>query len=82
MLRLDVALAHLTTRKRQTFVSLSGVVLGVAFFLAVSSLMRGPRGLPQAPGRQQPHITVRTSTACHALCLRATLEERQCRSAT
>ena len=33
---LDVALAHLTSRKRQTLVSLTGVVLGVAFFLAVS----------------------------------------------
>ena len=32
---LDVALAHLTSRKRQTLVSLTGVVLGVAFFLAV-----------------------------------------------
>ncbi len=41
MLALDDRLAHLTTRKRQTLVSLSGVVLGVAFFLAVSSLMRG-----------------------------------------
>jgi lipoprotein-releasing system permease protein len=41
MLALDVALAHLTSRRRQTLVSLSGVVLGVAFFLAVSSLMRG-----------------------------------------
>jgi len=41
MLALDIALGHLTSRKRQTFVSLSGVVLGVAFFLAVSSLMRG-----------------------------------------
>ena len=40
-LRLDIALAHLTSRRRQTAVSLSGVVLGVAFFLAVSSLMRG-----------------------------------------
>jgi lipoprotein-releasing system permease protein len=40
-LRLDIALAHLTSRRRQTLVSLSGVVLGVAFFLAVSSLMRG-----------------------------------------
>ena len=40
-LRLEVALAHLTSRRRQTLVSLSGVVLGVAFFLAVSSLMRG-----------------------------------------
>lgn len=41
MLALDVAIGHLTSRKRQTIVSLSGVVLGVAFFLAVSSLMRG-----------------------------------------
>jgi len=41
MLALDVAVGHLTSRKRQTLVSLSGVVLGVAFFLAVSSLMRG-----------------------------------------
>ena len=40
-LRLDIAVAHLTSRRRQTLVSLSGVVLGVAFFLAVSSLMRG-----------------------------------------
>lgn len=40
-LRLDVAVAHLTSRRRQTVVSLSGVVLGVAFFLATSSLMRG-----------------------------------------
>ena len=40
-LALAVALAHLTSRRRQTAVSLSGVVLGVAFFLAVSALMRG-----------------------------------------
>jgi len=40
-LALEVAVGHLTSRKRQTLVSLSGVVLGVAFFLAVSSLMRG-----------------------------------------
>jgi lipoprotein-releasing system permease protein len=41
LIQLEVALAHLTSRKRQTLVSLSGVVLGVAFFLAVSSMMRG-----------------------------------------
>jgi lipoprotein-releasing system permease protein len=41
MLAIDVAMGHLTSRKRQTLVSLSGIVLGVAFFLAVSSLMRG-----------------------------------------
>ena len=40
-IQLQVALTHLTSRKRQTLVSLSGVILGVAFFLAVSSLMRG-----------------------------------------
>lgn len=39
--QLDIALTHLKSRKRQTLVSLSGIVLGVAFFLAVSSLMRG-----------------------------------------
>lgn len=38
---IDIALSHLRTRKRQTIASLLGVVLGVAFFLAVSSLMRG-----------------------------------------
>jgi lipoprotein-releasing system permease protein len=41
VLALDVAVGHLTSRKRQTLVSLSGVILGVAFFLAVSALMRG-----------------------------------------
>lgn len=59
MLRLDVALAHLTTRKRQTFVSLSGVVLGVAFFLAVSSLMRGSeKDFMKRLVDNSPHITV------------------------
>lgn len=38
---LDIAVRHLLTRKRQTTASLLGVTLGVAFFLAVSSLMRG-----------------------------------------
>lgn len=56
---LDIALAHLTGRKRQTLVSLTGVVLGVAFFLAVSGLMRGS----EADFRKRlidnsPHITV------------------------
>jgi len=40
-LALRIALTHLLARKRQTLVSLSGIVLGTAFFLAVSSLMRG-----------------------------------------
>jgi lipoprotein-releasing system permease protein len=56
---LDVALAHLTSRRRQTLVSLSGVVLGVAFFLAVSSLMRGSeKDFLKRLVDSSPHITV------------------------
>ena len=56
---LDVALAHLTSRKRQTLVSLTGVVLGVAFFLAVSSLMRGSeKDFLRRLVDNSPHITV------------------------
>jgi lipoprotein-releasing system permease protein len=55
---LDVALAHLTSRKRQTLVSLTGVVLGVAFFLAVSSLMRGSeKDFIKRLVDNSPHIT-------------------------
>jgi len=38
LIQLQVALTHLTGRRRQTLVSLTGVVLGVAFFLACSSI--------------------------------------------
>lgn len=56
---LDVALAHLTSRRRQTLVSLTGVVLGVAFFLAVSSLMRGSeKDFLKRLVDNSPHITV------------------------
>ena len=56
---LDVALAHLTSRRRQTLVSLSGVVLGVAFFLAVSALMRGSeKDFIKRLVDNSPHITV------------------------
>jgi lipoprotein-releasing system permease protein len=59
MLTLDIALAHLTSRKRQTLVSLSGVVLGVAFFLAVSSMMRGSeKDFLKRLVDNSPHITV------------------------
>jgi lipoprotein-releasing system permease protein len=59
MLALDIALAHLTSRKRQTLVSLSGVVLGVAFFLAVSSMMRGSeKDFLKRLVDNSPHITV------------------------
>ena len=40
-IQLVIAVTHLVNRKRPTLVSLTGIVLGVAFFLAVSSLMRG-----------------------------------------
>lgn len=58
-LHLDIAFSHLRSRRRQTIVSLLGVVLGVAFFLAVSSLMRGSeRDLIERLVDTAPHITV------------------------
>ena len=35
----SIAVKHLMARKRQSVVSLLGVVLGVAFFLAISTMM-------------------------------------------
>jgi lipoprotein-releasing system permease protein len=56
---LSVALTHLTSRLRPTLVSLGGVVLGVAFFLAVSSLMRGSeQDFLKRLIDNSPHITV------------------------
>jgi lipoprotein-releasing system permease protein len=40
-LAIDIALAHLRRRRRQTLVSILGVALGVGFFVAVNALMRG-----------------------------------------
>lgn len=40
-LLLDIALRHLMARRRQSLVSLLGIIIGVAFFLAISSLMQG-----------------------------------------
>lgn len=58
-IQLQVALTHLTGRRRQTLVSLTGVVLGVAFFLAVSSLMRGSEhDFIRRLIDNSPHITV------------------------
>lgn len=58
-IQLDIALGHLTSRKRQTLVSLTGVVLGVAFFLAVSSMMRGSeKDFIKRLVDNSPHITV------------------------
>lgn len=40
-LLIAIATRHLLARKRQSIVSLLGIILGVAFFLAISSLMQG-----------------------------------------
>lgn len=56
---LDIALAHLLNRRRQTLVSVTGVVLGVAFFLGVSGLMRGSEeDFLKRLVDNSPHITV------------------------
>lgn len=56
---LAIAWTHLWGRRRQTLVALGGVVLGVAFFLAVSALMRGSeRDFVQRLVDNAPHITV------------------------
>lgn len=58
-IQLDIALTHLIHRKRSTLVSLIGIVLGVAFFLAVSSLMRGSeQDFIKRLIDNSPHITV------------------------
>jgi len=55
----DIAFSHLRSRRRQTTVSLLGVVLGVGFFLAVSSLMRGSEeDFIRRLVDTAPHITV------------------------
>ncbi|HEX2150436.1 MAG TPA: ABC transporter permease, partial [Stellaceae bacterium] len=54
-----IALKHLLARPRQSLVSLSGIVLGVAFFLAVSSLMQGSEtDFIRRLVDNSPHITV------------------------
>lgn len=58
-LGLKIALVHLTGRKRQTIMSLLGITLGVAFFMAVSSLMRGSEtDFIERLINSSPHITV------------------------
>ena len=58
-LGLRIALTHLTSRKRQTVMSLLGITLGVAFFMAVSSLMRGSeQDFIKRLIDSSPHITV------------------------
>jgi len=58
-LGLRIAITHLTSRRRQTVMSLLGIALGVAFFMAVSSLMRGSeQDFIKRLIDSAPHITV------------------------
>lgn len=58
----DIALRHLWDRKRQSLVSLLGIIIGVAFFLAISSLMQGSqRDFLSRLVDNAPHITVSDS---------------------
>ncbi|MBN8530887.1 MAG: ABC transporter permease, partial [Alphaproteobacteria bacterium] len=54
-----IALRHLLARKRQSVVSLLGIVLGVAFFMAISSLMQGSeKDFIRRLVDNSPHITI------------------------
>lgn len=54
-----MAMRHLLARKRQSIVSLLGIVLGVGFFLAISSLMQGSeKDFIRRLIDNSPHITV------------------------
>lgn len=56
---LSIALRHLLARKRQSIVSLLGIILGVGFFLAVSSLMQGSENdFIRRLVDNSPHITI------------------------
>ncbi|KTD07650.1 ABC transporter permease [Legionella jamestowniensis] len=56
---LSIALRHLLARKRQSVVSLMGIVLGVAFFLTISSLMQGSeKDFIRRLIDNSPHITI------------------------
>jgi lipoprotein-releasing system permease protein len=57
-----IAVRHLLARKRQSLVSLSGIIIGVAFFLSISSMMQGSeRDFIRRLVDNAPHITVSDS---------------------
>lgn len=59
-LNLEIALAHLFHRRRQTIVSVLGVALGVGFFIGTSSLMSGSeQDFTDRLVNSQPHITIK-----------------------
>lgn len=54
-----IAFKHLVARKRQSLVSLLGIVLGVGFFLAISALMQGSqKDFIRRLVDNSPHITI------------------------
>jgi len=58
-LTMSIAASHLLSRKRQTIVSLFGITLGVAFFLAVSAMMSGSeKDFIKRLVDNSPHVTV------------------------
>jgi lipoprotein-releasing system permease protein len=58
-LLLAIALKHLLARKRQSIVSLLGIILGVGFFLMISSLMQGSeKDFIRRLVDNTPHITI------------------------
>lgn len=58
-LLLQIAARHLLARKRQSFVSLLGIILGVGFFLAISALMSGSeQDFMKRLVDNSPHITI------------------------
>lgn len=58
-LHFTIAVKHILARKRQSFVSLLGIIIGVAFFLAIASLMQGSQNdFIKRLIDNSPHITV------------------------
>ncbi len=54
-----IAFRHILARKRQSFVSLLGIIIGVAFFLAISSMMQGSeKDFIEKLINNSPHITI------------------------
>ena len=55
----SISIRHLLARKRQSLVSLIGIILGVAFFLAISSMMQGSENdFMKRLVDNSPHITI------------------------
>jgi lipoprotein-releasing system permease protein len=54
-----IALKHILARKRQSLVSLLGIIIGVGFFLAIASLMQGSQNdFIERLIDNSPHITI------------------------